>query len=371
VDATFADLKTAAVSPFGPFDDRTRRVTARYQVDVERQPVAFSAGAELQREQNDDNFITDDAFEPLPVKRTTTGLFAEARPSLGDRVFVTAGVRVDRIAREALATDGLRPAIDSDVVWSPNPKVSAAWFVSAPGASDRTKIHGSAGTGIKPPTGFDIAFTDNPNLKPERSRSGDLGVERSFAGARGVVDATVFANRYEDLIVSIGSTFTGVSRFKTDNVANARARGLELGASWNAGHGMTVRGGWTFLSSEVLGVNTLPDVAPQPFAVGEALIRRPRQSGSLDATWRSPRASAFVTVNGRGQMNDVEPNFGDTVLLNPAYAVVNFGGSFRLVPSIEITGRVTNALDRRYEEVLGFPSLGRSAMIGVRVTSRH
>jgi outer membrane receptor protein involved in Fe transport len=325
----------------------------------------------VQHEQNDNTFITDDTFADIPVNRTTTGLFVEARPSLGDRVFLTAGVRLEHIARESLATDGARPDFDRDVVWSANPKVSAAWFLSTPGARDWTKIHGTAGTGIKPPTGFDIAFTDNPDLKPERSRSGDLGLEQSIAGGRGVVDATFFANRYEDLIVTIGSAFTGVSRFKTDNVANARARGLELSASWNAGNGVTVRGGWTVLSSSVLGVNTLPDVAQKPFAVGQALIRRPKESGSFDLTWRHSQTSAFFTVNGRGAMNDIEPNFGDTVLINPGYAVVNFGGSFRVVPGIEITGRVTNAFDRGYEEVLGFPALGRSAMIGVRVTSRH
>ena len=34
-------------------------------------------------------------------------------------------------------------------------------------------------------------------------------------------------------------------------------------------------------------------------------------------------------------------------------------------------GRVTNLFDRDYEEALGYPALGRSAMVGLRVaTSR-
>ena len=71
-----------------------------------------------------------------------------------------------------------------------NPKISAAWYLRPAGAEPTsgfgagwTKIRGGAGTGIKPPTTFEIAFTDNPNLKPERSRSVDLGVEQAFAGA--------------------------------------------------------------------------------------------------------------------------------------------------------------------------------------------
>ena len=81
---------------------------------------------------------------------------------------------------------GSRPAFDDDVVWSPNPKVSAVWFLRGSAATDAaagwTKIRGGAGTGIKPPTAFDIAFTDNPSLKPERSRSVDIGVEHAFPG---------------------------------------------------------------------------------------------------------------------------------------------------------------------------------------------
>jgi outer membrane receptor protein involved in Fe transport len=83
----------------------------------------------------------------------------------------------------------------------------------------------------------------------------------------------------------------------------------------------------------------------------------------------SSRANLFFTVNGRGDMADIEPNFGATVFTNPGYTVVNFGGSIKLVHGVELTGRVLNAGDTQYEEALGFPALGRSAMIGVRVTA--
>ena len=74
-----------------------------------------------------------------------------------------------------------------------NPKVSAAWFLDLPDGPTWTKIRPGAGTGIKPPTAFDIAFTDNPGLKPERSRSFELGVEHAFAASTLVADATFFA----------------------------------------------------------------------------------------------------------------------------------------------------------------------------------
>src|SRR4029078_9639519 len=68
----------------------------------------------------------------------------------------------------------------------------------------RTRLHASAGTGIRPPDAFEIAFTDNPSLKPERSRSLDVGVSQTVTDRLGV-DTTYFYNRYDDLIVATGS----------------------------------------------------------------------------------------------------------------------------------------------------------------------
>jgi outer membrane cobalamin receptor len=374
---TWADLKSHFESGFGPSDDRSRRVTGRYQADIEREHLGLTAGVEALHEQDDNTFITGATFQPVPIERSVTGLFVEARPAMGDRAFLTTGVRLERIARRALEGDGFsRPAFGDDVVWSANPKLSAAWFVRPPGTGAKTgfgagwtKIRGGVGTGIKPPTGFEVAFTDNPSLKPERSRSVDVGVEQALAGSALVVDLTWFANRYDDLIVSIGTALSGASRYRTDNIANARARGLELGVNANVRAGVSVRAAWTWLDTEILGVDGLPTKTAAPFVVGGRLIRRPAQQGSIALTWTADSAGAFLVVNGRGRMTDLEPNFGTPVFPSAGYVTVSLGGALRVARQIEIIGRVSNAFNRAYEEALGFPALGRSALVGVRVTA--
>jgi outer membrane receptor protein involved in Fe transport len=76
-----------------------------------------------------------------------------------------------------------------------------------------------------------------------------------------------------------------------------------------------------------------------------------------------------LSINGRGEFLDLEPNFGAFGGLYdaPGYVTVAAGGSFRLAPGVDVTARVTNLFDRDYEEALGFPALGRSAMVGVRI----
>ena len=353
-------------------DDRTRRVNGRYQVDFERHVAGFSAGADATYERADNTFVTDPANAPIPVARTLAGFFGEMRWTPDARASVTAGVRVDRIERNSLEGDGFsRPAFDNNIVWSVNPKVSAAWYLAgSPSMNPErgwTKIRGGVGTGIKPPTVFEIAFTDNPALKPERSRSMDVGFEQAFPGLGVVADATYFANRFDDLIVAVGTSYAGASRYRTDNIANASAKGVEFGARWQSHFGVSVRGAFTWLDTEVLGIDNFATSAPPPYAVGDPLIRRPKQSGSLDVRYAHQRLQLYFALNGRGDMADLEPNTISAVLTSPGYVVTDIGGSFRIGAALEAYARVTNLADRSYEDALGYPALGRMAMVGLRV----
>ena len=53
---------------------------------------------------------------------------------------------------------------------------------------------------------------------------------------------------------------------------------------------------------------------------------------SFDVSWTHTRASAFATVNGRGEMRDLEPNFASDVYENPGFGTVNIGGAVRHHP---------------------------------------
>jgi outer membrane cobalamin receptor len=92
---------------------------------------------------------------------------------------------------------------------------------------DATRLHGSFGTGIRAPNGFELAFTNNPKIKPEKSISMDAGIEQRFFRDRAIVDMTYFYSRFEDQIVTLGGSLSHLSTWTSDNLGNARARGLE------------------------------------------------------------------------------------------------------------------------------------------------
>jgi outer membrane cobalamin receptor len=362
-------------SAFGDSESLSRRLTGRAQADIGLRPgLDLSTGFEFLRERAGSTFITAAGTDPVPVTRSVAGAFAEGRWSAASRVFVTGGVRIDRIARSLLEADpdgfAPRPLLGSDTVVSANPKVSAAWYIR-PDAGAFTKIRAAAGTGIKPPTGSEIASTDNPSLKPERSRSVEVGVDQAVAGGRALVEATAFVNNFDDLIIAVGS-FRASSRYRTDNIANARARGLELSATARARTSrrldLQARVGYTFLDTEVLAVDRA-GAAPLPFTVGDPLLRRPRHQVFVNALVGRGGLTTFLHGGARSRTLDVDPSYGTFggLFHAPGFAVWNAGAAYRLHRAVEVFGRIDNLFDRAYEESLGFPALGRSAIAGLRI----
>jgi outer membrane cobalamin receptor len=356
----------------------SRRTTGRVQVDAAlARGLDTSAGLELTGERAGGTFITATGNRAVPVERGLAGFFGEARWTRSERLFVSAGLRVERITRRALDADAdafaPRPPLDEDTVVSANPKLSAAWFVHSNGGNF-TKLRGAAGTGIRPPDAFEIAFTDNPALKPERSRSFEAGVDQALLDGHALLEATAFFNRFDDLIVFTGS-FTGSSQYRTDNISNAESRGVEIAATTRVAiglhrTGLQVRIGYTFLDTEILAVDLSSD-APPPFKPGDKLLRRPTHQFSADLRVDAGRLSAYVQGGGRSHVLDVDPSFGT---FGGLYDLAGFttwstGASWRLHRHIEVFGRITNLFDREYEEVLGFPALGRSAIGGLRVAA--
>jgi outer membrane cobalamin receptor len=375
---SWMEMESDYESPYGHSMSRSRRWTGHAQVDrAVNRTIALSAGVDASFETADNTYITGSTAELIPVERRVEGYFGEARFRAASRLFVTAGLRLEHIVRAELDADayGSRPIQAEEGILSLNPRVAASYYLrtSAESGGNWSRVHASAGTGIRAPDALEIAYTDNAELKPERSRSLDAGVEQSVFGGRVVMDTTAFWNTYDDLIVAVGTALSGASRFQTDNIANARTRGAEVSAALRLLSGFEARLAYTFLDSEILAVDKLAGVAQAPFSVGTALLRRPRHQGSVDLLLERKRWSTYVRAAGRGAALDVEPNYGTYGGLfdAPGYVVLDAGASVRLAGLAVLTARVDNLLDKLYEPVLGYPAQGRTFTVGIRLAARR
>jgi outer membrane cobalamin receptor len=377
---TFMHLDSDFTDAWGGSTSGTRRWSAHVQADrALGHLLSTTVGADLEVERADSSYITNVFSEPLPIDRHMTGLFAEARLRPSSAFSLTAGVRVERIVRSAIDADASvyspRPDLPTDVVLSPNPRLALSYDLrpSARAAGHWTRLHASAGTGIRVPDAFELAFTDNPSLEPERSRSLDAGIEQALFGARLILDVTGYANTFDDLIVATGSLLANTTRFRSDNIANARARGADVSAAWRTLAGLEARVAYSFVDSSVLSLDDADGVGPTGFNVGDPLLRRPRHQVAADLAFSRPSWNVFLRTSARARVLDVEPTYGISGGLyhSPGYAVVDGGGSVKLGRYAEVFARVENAFDRSYETAFGYPARHRTFTAGLRLAAGH
>ncbi len=366
------------LSPYGESESGTRRYTSRAQVDhAFTTSLGATAGAAVEFERADNNYITGAYGQQVPVTRRVEGYFGEIRWRTPSRLFATAGLRVEHIVRDALEAVPLawepRPALAADGVVSANPRAAVSYYLrtSNESAGNWTRLHASAGTGIRAPSALEIAYTDNSGLQPERSRSIDAGVEQALAGGLVVADVAWFRNTYDDLIVAVGRSLQDYSRYRTDNISNARASGIEASLALRTRFGLEARVAYSFLDTAILAVDRSSGEAPAPFAVGDWLIRRPRHQASADVVWRHRFATVYVRAGGRSRVLDVEPNWGASggLFHSAGFAVADAGAAIHLTRQADIVVRVDNVFDRRYESALGYPAPRRAISAGVRLAA--
>ena len=242
---------------------------------------------------------------------------------------------------------------------------------------DAFRVRGSIGTGFKTPTleetyGNSAFSVGDPSLKPERSRSWELGAERSFADDRVTLGAVWFDQRFAQMI-QYGYVAPGAPTYY--NVAGALARGLDLTLLLRPVRSLTLEGGYTFLDTKVTdpGFST---GSGDVFVKGKELIRRPSRAGHLGARYViGGRAHVGGMVTHVGRRTDVD--FGPFPSVRkslPGYALVDLDADVEPLGSaaaarsrLALTLRIENAFDERYQTVVGFQGRGRTVLGGMRV----
>jgi vitamin B12 transporter len=322
-----------------PYKSITERLTAGYQGNWNystRGSLGF--GYDFEQESGS---VTGVA----PPLRNNHGLFVNHQHGIGRKLFLTESIRLE----------------DNSVFGSKaTPRFAASYLLTT-----STRLKASAGTGISEPSFLqnfaqDPAYVGNRSLRPERSRSFEAGVEQHFLGSMLVVTETVFDNRFRDLIVYAVRPLPQPSTWI--NLEGSRARGLESSARLQI-FKIRVSGAYTFLDTRV---TAAASPASAYTGIGQELPKRPRHSGSMSATAMFRRGFIDFETTFVGERQDSD-NLGFGIVRNPRYQKVDLGGSYTVRPSVDLFARVENVLNHRYEEVLGYTSLRRNALVGMNV----
>jgi vitamin B12 transporter len=252
-----------------------------------------------------------------------------ARPL--ETVALTAGARYDHFDSVGDAT-----------TW----RSGASWR-ALPG----TKMRATYGTGFSAP-GSDDRFgvpawgqLPNPNLQPEKSRGWDIGIDQELAGGRVQLAATWFKNRFRNLFAWETVDFV-TFQGRTVNSARATTEGIEFAITARPIETVQTRLSYTYLDA-------FDDSAD------DRLTRRPRRT--IDAEIRLQALDPWIVGVGAHRVADRVERQGAALQRMPDYTTVRLFTSYAVRPDLTLKLRVENALDKEYEEVLGYPSLPRAA----------
>ena len=219
------------------------------------------------------------------------------------------------------------------------------------------RLRVGAGSAFKAPTFNDLYaidptffFIPNPDLRPERSRSKEAGL--NYQAGTNRFSATYFENRITDLVVLVTDPVTFVST--PQNLNRARIKGKELGYQ-------------AFFGGLQANVHlTLQD--PVDEETGKLLPRRAREYGSValgNAAGRW-RFGAEVTASGaRFDSADADP-----AKKMHGYALLNLTVSYALERDWSVLARWNNVFDRDYELVQHFNTPGSNVFVALQYQPR-
>jgi vitamin B12 transporter len=201
----------------------------------------------------------------------------------------------------------------------------------------------------------------NTSLKPERLSSFEIGFEQDFLRGRISLNTTYFNNLFHDQInyVTVNPvTFVG----EYVNVNKAFAQGAEVVERAQIRPQIALNSAYTYTSSQYLDNPAPFDAVYNP---GQPLLRRPKHSGSLLLTYLGSRWGGNLGGSFVGRRADSD-FLGLGINHAAGYVRADFGGWFRVNSRVTAYANVENALDRRYNEVVGYPGLPVNFRAGMR-----
>ena len=229
-----------------------------------------------------------------------------------------------------------------------------------------TRLRFSYATGYKEPR-LEETFAGppysipNPGLKPERVRAFEAGIQQDFLHGKYVFNATYFNNLFHDQInyVTVNqTTFVG----EYFNVNQAFAQGAEVELQARLRSKLLLSTAYTYTSTEIL---SNPAPIDSQYDPGQPLLRRPKHSATMLVSYLGSRWGANLSGSFVGRRPD-DDFYGFNIDHAAGYVRADLGGWYAINARVTAYANVENALDRRYNEVVGYPALPINFRAGFR-----
>lgn len=207
--------------------------------------------------------------------------------------------------------------------------------------------------------------SSNPDLKPERARNIELGIEDSIApGVRG--SAAIFHSRVEDYIQSVPVDLNGNGVLENNenqnqNVGKAKIKGLELGITASVLPTLEVGGNYSWIDADI----TAPPGTTTPYRY----LATPKNMGFLYARWTPTEKWNIVPsleLADSRWSTQVSGVPGPSTVKTGSYELLNLKVEYRIIRDWTVAVAANNLLDDHFELSAGYPSQGRNFVLSTR-----
>ncbi|POY44855.1 TonB-dependent receptor [Avibacterium gallinarum] len=221
------------------------------------------------------------------------------------------------------------------------------------------KAHASFGTAIQNPTitefyGYNGTFLPNPNLKPEKSKGGDIGLLFETTDKRHSLDVTYFARNVKNFI-STAYLPNGVSQ-AVNMSGSTKIKGVEIAYNGKITDDLSAYANYTYTQTKD--------------SKGQTLLRRPKHMANLGLAYQITEALGVnVNVNYVGKRVDTyfdETTYASSRVKMPSYTLVSLGANYQVTPNLNVYANLNNLFDKKYESVAGYGQYGRTLYVGLK-----
>ena len=232
---------------------------------------------------------------------------------------------------------------------------------------NNNKFYIKSSTGVKNPTfterfGFySNTFKGNPNLKPEKSKTWEFGIEQNLINNDMAFSINVFREQLMDEID--GAYFdANLGTFTARNKTGKSYRdGFELVHDAKITDNLSVSSSYTYVDS------TEENSAGKETSE----IRRPKVLFNFNADYSFLEKQANLNLNLHYTGEQYDTDFSTTpnrrVTLD-AYSIIDVGFTYAFSKNFKFVSRIENFFNEDFQDVYGYETLGRSIYAGVEAS---
>lgn len=324
LDETYNYFNGGNLNPFASRQFDTRRETASLQADV---ATSVSSGLTIGFDKQKDKITSDNTY--TVTSRKNNGVFASYQHDFG-RTDVEVSVRHDDNEQFGKHDTGAA-AIGYDL-------------------SDTLRLKASYGEAFRAPTFNDLywAGAGNPNLKPEKSKNAEIGLDGKWSNGTWAVSA--FDNKVDNLI---DWQDMGGGIWLPTNVNQARIKGLEINAK-------TQLAGWDVNTNLTL---QKPENRSGANA-GKNLTFRPERVINVDVDRAFGKVGIGIGVHGESERYTTAANTANAKLAG--YSTLDLRADYRLAKDWTVGAKIGNVLDKDYQTNSGYNQDGINGLVTLK-----